>query len=66
MDQFKQIPTFVEVAAKGRLSDAARAEVIALAIIGRRLDALEERLSVKLLQRTISKIVLANEGEAFL
>lgn len=66
MDQFKQISTFVEVVAKGSLSAAARAEGIAPAMIGRRLDALEERLGVKLLQRTTRKIALTNEGNAFL
>jgi DNA-binding transcriptional LysR family regulator len=66
MDQFKQISTFVDVVAKGSLSAAARAEGIAPAMIGRRLDALEERLGVKLLQRTTRKIALTNEGAAFL
>jgi len=66
MDQFKQISTFVEVAARGSLSAAARAEGVAPAMIGRRLDALEERLGVKLLQRTTRKIMLTNEGSAFL
>ena len=66
MDQFKQISTFVEVTAKGSLSAAARAEGIAPAMIGRRLDALEERLGVKLLQRTTRKIALTNEGASFL
>ncbi|RJF98435.1 LysR family transcriptional regulator [Noviherbaspirillum saxi] len=66
MDQFKQISTFVDVAAKGSLSAAARAEGIAPAMIGRRLDALEERLGVKLLQRSTRKIALTNEGIAFL
>lgn len=66
MDQFKQISTFVEVASRGSLSAAARAEGIAPAVIGRRLDALETRLGVKLLQRTTRKIALTNEGIAFL
>ncbi|MFZ6675160.1 LysR substrate-binding domain-containing protein [Undibacterium sp. Xuan67W] len=66
MDQFKQISTFAEVAARGSLSAAARAEGVAPAMIGRRLDALEERLGVKLLQRTTRKIALTNEGAAFL
>jgi DNA-binding transcriptional LysR family regulator len=66
MDQFKQISTFVEVIARGSLSAAARAEGIAPAMIGRRLDALEERLGVKLLQRTTRKIALTDEGSAFL
>lgn len=66
MDHFKQISTFTEVASRGSLSAAARAEGIAPAMIGRRLDALEERLDVKLLQRTTRKIALTNEGAAFL
>jgi DNA-binding transcriptional LysR family regulator len=66
MDHFKQISTFVDVATKGSLSAAARAEGIAPAMIGRRLDALEERLGVKLLQRSTRKIALTNEGAAFL
>ncbi|HTD03683.1 LysR family transcriptional regulator [Undibacterium sp.] len=66
MDQFKQLSTFAEVATRGSLSSAARAEGVAPAMIGRRLDALEERLGVKLLQRTTRKIALTNEGTAFL
>ncbi|MBV8666172.1 MAG: LysR family transcriptional regulator [Burkholderiaceae bacterium] len=66
MDQFKQISTFVEVVAKGSLSAAARAEGVAPAIVSRRLDALEERLGVKLLQRTTRKLALTDEGAAFL
>ena len=66
MDHFKQISTFVDIATKGSLSAAARAEGIAPAMIGRRLDALEERLGVKLLQRSTRKIALTNEGVAFL
>lgn len=66
MDHFKQIATFVEAVARGSLSAAARAEGIAPAMIGRRLDALEQRLGVKLLQRTTRKLVLTHEGSAFL
>ncbi len=66
MNQFKQISTFVDVIARGSFSAAARAEGVAPAIIGRRLNALEERLGVKLLRRTTRKISLTGEGEAFL
>src|SRR5450830_685403 len=66
MDHFRQISTFVEVVARGSLSAAARAEGIAPAMIGRRLDALEARLGVKLLQRTTRRLALTNEGAAFL
>ena len=66
MDRFKQIETFVAVAQRGSLSAAAQAEGVAPAIIGRRLDALEERLGVKLLVRTTRKVSLTFEGSAFL
>jgi DNA-binding transcriptional LysR family regulator len=66
MGKFTQMATFVEVVARGSLSAAARAEGIAPAMIGRRLDALEARLGIKLLQRTTRKLVLTDEGVAFL
>jgi DNA-binding transcriptional LysR family regulator len=66
MDRFKQIETFVAVAQRGSLSAAAALEGVAPAIIGRRLDALETRLGVKLLVRTTRKVSLTFEGNAFL
>jgi DNA-binding transcriptional LysR family regulator len=39
---------------------------VAPAVIGRRIDALEERLGVKLLVRTTRRITLTHEGSAFL
>lgn len=62
---FKQLETFVTVATLGSLSAAARQEGVVPAMIGRRLDALEERLGVKLLVRTTRSITLTQEGEAF-
>lgn len=66
MDKLKQIESFVAVAARGSLTAAALAEGVAPAIIGRRLDALEGRLGVKLLVRTTRRISLTHEGSAFL
>jgi DNA-binding transcriptional LysR family regulator len=66
MDKLKQFETFVSVAARGSLTAAARAEGVAPAIIGRRLDALESRLGVKLMVRTTRRITLTHEGSAFL
>lgn len=66
MDTFKQIGAFVSVATRGSLSAAARAEGVTPAIVGRRLDALEARLGVKLLLRTTRKLTLTFEGQAFL
>ena len=66
MDRLKQIESFAAVATKGSLTAAARAEDVAPAVIGRRIDALEERLGVKLLVRTTRRITLTHEGSAFL
>ena len=66
MDKLKQMESFVAVAARGSLTAAAQAEGVAPAIIGRRLDALEERLGVKLMLRTTRRITLTHEGSAFL
>ncbi|MBL8372927.1 MAG: LysR family transcriptional regulator [Burkholderiaceae bacterium] len=66
MDKLKQIESFASVATRGSLTAAARAEGVAPAIMGRRLDALEERLGVKLLVRTTRRISLTHEGSAFL
>jgi len=66
MDRFKQISTFAAVAARGSLSAAARAEGISPAVVSRRIDALEDRLGVKLMQRTTRRITLTFEGAAFL
>ncbi|MDM0013982.1 LysR family transcriptional regulator [Variovorax sp. J22P168] len=66
MDRLKQLESFVAIAARGSLTAAAKAEGVAPAIIGRRIDALEERLGVKLLVRTTRRIALTHEGSAFL
>jgi len=66
MDKLKQMESFVSVAQRGSLTAAAKAEGVAPAIIGRRLDGLEQRLGVKLLVRTTRRMTLTQEGTAFL
>ncbi|WP_416400860.1 LysR family transcriptional regulator [Alicycliphilus denitrificans] len=66
MDKLKAFESFVSVATRGSLTAAAKAEGVAPAIMGRRLDALEEHLGVKLLVRTTRRITLTHEGSAFL
>jgi DNA-binding transcriptional LysR family regulator len=66
MDRLKQIESFVAVATKGSLTASAQAEGVAPAVIGRRIDGLEERLGVKLLVRTTRRISLTHEGSAYL
>jgi len=65
MDKLKAFESFVSVALKGSLTAAAKAEGVAPAIMGRRLDSLEAHLGVKLLVRTTRRITLTHEGTAF-
>lgn len=66
MDHLKQIEAFVLTATRGSLSSAAQALGVTPAIVGRRLDALEARLGVKLMLRTTRRLSLTFEGTAFL
>jgi DNA-binding transcriptional LysR family regulator len=66
MDKLKQIEAFVAVATRGGLTAAAAHLGTAPIMVGRRLDALEERLGVKLLLRTTRRVSLTNEGAAYL
>src|SRR5690554_3563596 len=66
MSRFKQLESFVAVATLGSLSAAARQEGVAPAMMGRRINALEARLGIKLLVRSTRSMSLTSEGSAFL
>ncbi|GBH28361.1 LysR family transcriptional regulator [Burkholderia vietnamiensis] len=66
MDRFKQIETFVRVADAGSLAAAALEEGVSPVVLGRRIDALERRLGVKLMYRSTRRLVVSEEGAAFL
>jgi DNA-binding transcriptional LysR family regulator len=66
MDKLRQMESFVAAATRGSLTAAAQAEGVAPAVVGRRIDALEARLGVKLLVRTTRRLSLTHEGSAFL
>jgi DNA-binding transcriptional LysR family regulator len=66
MDRFKEFSTFVEVAQHGSFSATARDQGVTPAMIGRRIDQLEERLGVKLFKRSTRQVLLTAEGAAFL
>ncbi|KUM05657.1 LysR family transcriptional regulator [Chromobacterium subtsugae] len=65
MSELKQLETFVAVVGLGSLSAAARQLGVVPAMVGRRLDALEERLGVRLLARSTRRVAPTQEGEAF-
>ena len=66
MDKLKAIESFVSVATRGSLTAAANAQGVAPALMGRRLDALEAHLGVKLMVRTTRRISMTTEGSAYL
>lgn len=66
MDKLKQIETFVDVVEKGSLARAALEQQITPAMLGRRIDALERRLGVKLMHRTTRHLTLTEQGTVFL
>ncbi|HEX4859577.1 MAG TPA: LysR family transcriptional regulator [Usitatibacteraceae bacterium] len=65
MDRLKALQTFVEVARAESLSAVARDEGVTPAMVGRRIDQLEDQLGVKLFKRSTRKITLTPEGAAF-
>jgi DNA-binding transcriptional LysR family regulator len=65
MDRFKALQTFIDVAKSESLSSVAREEGVTPAMVGRRIDQLEEQLGVKLFKRSTRKITLTPEGSAF-
>jgi DNA-binding transcriptional LysR family regulator len=66
MDKLKQIEAFVEVVEKGSLARAALEQKITPVMLGRRIDALEKRLGVKLMHRTTRHLTLTDQGSIFL
>jgi DNA-binding transcriptional LysR family regulator len=64
MDRFAQLEAFVSSATLGSFSAAARAEGVTPALIGRRVDALEARLGLRLFVRSTRRLALTSEGHA--
>jgi len=65
IDDVLDLRVFVRVVATGSLSAAARELGLSLAVVSKRLAALEKRLRVVLLHRTTRSQSLTDEGRAF-
>ncbi len=65
MDRFDEMYTFVRVVEAGGISAAAERLGIAKSAVSRRLQELENRLDVQLLQRTTRRIHLTEAGREF-
>lgn len=66
MDKLTQIEAFVDVADNGSLARAARKQRVTPVMLGRRIDALEHRLGVKLMHRTTRQLTLTEQGAIYL
>ena len=66
MGRHTELHSFVQVAQKGSFAAAALSEGVTPAILGRRLDALEKRLGVKLMHRSTRGLRLTELGEQLL
>ncbi len=66
MDKLKQMQAFTSAVELGSLSRAAQAVGVSPAMLGRRVDALERRLGVRLLHRSTRHLTLTDEGLLFL
>ena len=66
MNKLKEIEAFVDAVDKGSLARAALEQNVSPAMLGRRVDALEKRLGVKLLHRTTRQLTLTEQGSVFL
>ena len=65
MDRYTEIRSFVLVAEKGSFAAAAVVEGVTPVVMGRRLDALERRVGVRLMHRSTRGLVLTDLGEQF-
>lgn len=66
MDRHTEIRSFALVAERGSFAAAALAEGVTPVVMGRRLDALEGRLGVRLMHRSTRGLTLTDLGEQFL
>lgn len=66
MDRYTELRSFVLVAEKGSFASAAVVERVTPVVMGRRLDALELRLGVRLMHRSTRGLHLTELGEQFL
>ncbi|MEO1121457.1 MAG: LysR family transcriptional regulator, partial [Pseudomonadota bacterium] len=65
MDRFREIEAFVTVAQEGAFSAAARKIGLSPASLTRLISGLEERLGVRLFNRTTRRVSLTDDGRRF-
>jgi DNA-binding transcriptional LysR family regulator len=66
VDKLKQIEAFVAAIDTGSLAKAALHAQVTPVMIGRRIDALERRLGVRLMHRSTRRLALTEQGAVYL
>ncbi len=66
MDRFKEIDAFVQVMTHGSLAAAALSVGVTPVMMGRRLNALEQRLGTQLVIRSTRRLTLTDQGASYL
>ncbi len=66
LDDLNELRTFQRILALGSLSAAARDLGVGLAVVSKRLAALERRVGVRLVNRTTRRLSATGEGQALL
>ncbi|NUO88515.1 MAG: LysR family transcriptional regulator, partial [Cupriavidus sp.] len=66
MDKLKQIEAFIAVVEHGSMAAAALTQNVTPVMIGRRINALEARIGVKLLHRSTRRIAVTEQGAVFM
>lgn len=66
MSEIRELETLVSVASAGSFAEAARRLGISPAMVGRRVQSLEDRFGVRLVERTTRTLRLTPRGQEFL
>jgi len=66
MSDIRELETFVSVARVGSFAEAARRLGVSPAMVGRRVQTLEDRYGVRLVERTTRSLRLTDQGQEFL
>lgn len=65
MSSIEQIQTFIAVASHGSFAEASRQLAVSTSAVSARVQALEQRLGVRLLQRNTRSLRLTDEGQRY-
>ncbi|HEY9080740.1 LysR family transcriptional regulator [Magnetovibrio sp.] len=66
MVNLTQLQTFIEIARTGSFTQASQRLSVPRSTVSARMQALEERLNVRLLHRTTRRVALTSEGRSYL